>query len=228
MASLSAQDGVVQQVKKRHWHSTFGDIEVIEPIYRRKADGKLERPFATVAGVVCRGYSRPLQRVMADFGADLPFAGVGEKLKEHDGIVVAPGAARRLTYRHARPLESEDILPRVKPKLSAMTLIAEADGSMIPVVRSSAGEESEPGDKRKRRALSWKRGPLEPGTPPRRRRCHLCCDAGRCDRNRREPQASGACRWSGASYPAGYMVWVMAHRGLPSRWNVSLAPRGAT
>ena len=71
VSSLSAQDGVARQVKKRHWRSAFGGIEVIEPIYRRKADGKLERPFATVAGVVCRGYSRPLQRAMMEcrFGA---------------------------------------------------------------------------------------------------------------------------------------------------------------
>ena len=107
----------------------------------------------------CRGYSRPLQRVITDFGADLPFARVSDKLKEHYGISVPPSAAASLTYRHARGLDSADILPNA-PTTVPMLLIAQADGSMIPVVQMATTDTSEHRDKRKRRVLSWKEARL--------------------------------------------------------------------
>jgi hypothetical protein len=54
---------------------------------------KLHRPFVGVAGICGRGDSRPLQRVITDFGADKAFGRVSEKLKEHYGITVPRGAA---------------------------------------------------------------------------------------------------------------------------------------
>lgn len=131
---MARQGGVVHQEKKLHWHSTFGDIEVVEQVYRSKRGGGLHRPFAAIAGVHCRGYSRPLQRVITDFGADVAFARVGDKLSEHYGIRVPLGAAATLTYRHASTLAIEDIEPRNTQGVIPLTLIAEADGSMIPVV----------------------------------------------------------------------------------------------
>jgi hypothetical protein len=46
------------------------------------------RPFSLLAGLACRCYSTPLQRVITDFGADHPFGGINQKLKEHYGIEV--------------------------------------------------------------------------------------------------------------------------------------------
>jgi hypothetical protein len=101
-----------------------------------------------------------LQRVITDFAADVPFARVGEKLKEHYGITVPVSAAATLTYRHANKLTADDILPQAT-STSASILIAEADGSMIPVVQcgAPAGDEQET-DKRKQRRVSWKEARL--------------------------------------------------------------------
>jgi hypothetical protein len=49
-----------------------------------------------------RSCSRPLQRVVVDFGADIAFAQVMDKLVEHYGILVAASTIRRVTELHAR------------------------------------------------------------------------------------------------------------------------------
>src|SRR5450830_1165729 len=74
------------KVKKLCWHTTFGDIRVEEPQYRRAT--KRLRPFAQSAKVSNRGCSRPLQRVVTDFGADIAFAQVMDKLVEHYGVML--------------------------------------------------------------------------------------------------------------------------------------------
>ncbi len=43
------------------------------------------RPFSTTAEVYCRSYSLPLQRAITDFGADVQFGRIREKLREHHG-----------------------------------------------------------------------------------------------------------------------------------------------
>jgi hypothetical protein len=159
-AQLARRGGVVHQTKKLHWHSTFGDIEVVEQVYRAARGGGLHRPFVRVAGVACRGYSRPLQRVIADFGADVPFARVSDKLREHYGIRVPTGAAATVTYRHAQALTIGAITPRNTESVTPLTLIAEADGSMIPVVHIAPAGDAGPHDKRKRRVLLWKEARL--------------------------------------------------------------------
>ncbi len=46
-ARYMAKDAaVVRQVKKLHWHSTFGEIAVLEQTYVSKTGRKLHRPFA--------------------------------------------------------------------------------------------------------------------------------------------------------------------------------------
>jgi predicted NAD/FAD-dependent oxidoreductase len=59
----------------------LGDISVEEPQYRSAT--KRIRPFAKSAGVSARGCSRPLQRAVTDFGADVPYAKAMDKLVEH-------------------------------------------------------------------------------------------------------------------------------------------------
>ncbi len=70
------------RVKKLQWHSTFGDLRV-EKIQYRLGSQHL-RPFANRAKVRHRGCSRPFQRVVTDFGADVAFAQVEDKLVEHN------------------------------------------------------------------------------------------------------------------------------------------------
>lgn len=113
-----------------------------------------------MAGVRCRGYSRPLQRVIADFGADVPFGRISEKLEEHYGIRVPQSSAATVTYRHARALTDEAIEPRPTAGIVPLTLIAETDGSMIPVVQFAASDVPGAHDKRKCRILGWKEARL--------------------------------------------------------------------
>ena len=64
--------------KKIFRHTTFGTITVYERVFLQ--EGHLIRLFSGTAGVTCGGYSQPLQRRIADFGADVPFGKVSEKL----------------------------------------------------------------------------------------------------------------------------------------------------
>lgn len=59
------------------------------------------RPFSQSAQVHCRGYSLPLQRVITDFGADVSFGRIPEKLPEHHGIDVPISSAQGITQTHA-------------------------------------------------------------------------------------------------------------------------------
>ena len=81
---------------------TFGEITVDEQTYLSKEGGKLCRPFQSAAGISCRAYSTRLQRVITDFGADLPFARVSEKVREHYGINIASGATATIIRRIRR------------------------------------------------------------------------------------------------------------------------------
>jgi hypothetical protein len=139
---------------------TFGEITVDEQTYRRKEGGKLCRPFQHSAGISCRAYSTRLQRVITDFGADLPFARVLEKVQEHYGITIASGAAATITEHHARRMTDADMTPDRRPAQGAMTLIAEIDGSMIPMVQTGTTEGDGLKDRRKHRKVFWKEGKL--------------------------------------------------------------------
>jgi hypothetical protein len=132
---------------------------VIEQTYLGQSDGKLNRPFSRSAQVQCRGCSGPLPRVITDFGADNAFGRVSEKVAEHYGIPISLSAAARLTERHAQSLKTEDITPPASQRIAPLTLIAETDGRMIPVVPT--GEAGRPEqDRRKKRPLSWKEARL--------------------------------------------------------------------
>ena len=83
----------------------------------------------------CRCCSRPLQRAITDFGADLSFGQVNAKLQEHYGITVPESTITQITYHHAAALTGNDLLPHQPPGVIPLTLIAEVDGSMIPIAR---------------------------------------------------------------------------------------------
>ena len=111
------------------------------------------RPFSSNAGVNCRSYSLPLQRVVTDFAADLPYARAVIKVKEHYGIDLSASSIRQTTMTHAQTLyenETLTILPSSCPIIE--TVIAEMDGCMVPVVVTDEEEH----DKRKGKTLVWK------------------------------------------------------------------------
>ena len=76
---------------------------------------KIHRPFVQNLQVYCRYYSRPLQRALTDFGADISFGQAVEKMKEHYGIEVSPCVIRKITEKHAnkiiqfKPKEKENV-----------------------------------------------------------------------------------------------------------------------
>jgi protein-disulfide isomerase-like protein with CxxC motif len=95
--------------------------------------------LARSAGVRSRGYSLPLQRRMTDFGADVAFGQVPAKLHEHYGITVPVSAVRSVTERHARAVREGTTLQQEQPQAAGEPrLIAELDGSMIPIVDTVA------------------------------------------------------------------------------------------
>ena len=103
--------------------------------------------------------SRRLQRVITDFGADVAFAQVMDKLVEHYGIVIAESTIRHTTLDHARKIHqrskgSPQGLPeKVAPK---QTFIAEVDGSMVPTVQSKP----DASDRRKDKSVQWQEARL--------------------------------------------------------------------
>lgn len=114
------------------------------------------RPFSLLAGLICRAYSTPLQRAITDFGADHPFGGINQKLKEHYGIEVPVDSSRKITELHAQEIaklesqKSENGQGKLKPK---ETIIAEIDGSMVSIVEfKEAANETDHWDKRKHKS----------------------------------------------------------------------------
>ena len=118
------------------------------------------RPFSESAEVVCRGVSIPLQRAIVDFGADDSFhRGAAAKLREHYGIEVPTTLIREVTEKHGKAMAAIQRQEQSKlPDLPGVELlIAETDGSMIPVVEIPEPEEGQPKtDRRKSRKVCWK------------------------------------------------------------------------
>jgi hypothetical protein len=109
------------------------------------------RPFCLSTGVRNRGYSQQLQRVMVDFGAEHSFATAAERIQEHYGIEVPVEAIRQHTLQHARRINQ---IP-AESACAAQTLIAQMDGTMIPVMQPGKGP-----DARKDKQLFWREARL--------------------------------------------------------------------
>jgi hypothetical protein len=125
---------------------------VLEPQYR--LENNRVRPFVLGAKVSPRGCSRPLQRAITDFAADDPFALVQLKLCEHYGFEIGESTIQRITLGHAQAIFESDRPSLEFPKASGRhkQIVAQIDGSMVPVVEPDADQN----DKRKGKKLSWK------------------------------------------------------------------------
>lgn len=132
----------------------YGRVEVEEQIYRLGTHGSEIRPFKVSAGVECRGYSNPLQRVMVDFGAEESFDKAAQSIKEHYKIDLSESAVRRVTLDHASAInqqQEEERDAELTQGRGAEVVIGEVDGSMVPIVVPDA----QSNDKRKKRVLKW-------------------------------------------------------------------------
>lgn len=134
--------------KKVTWFTPFGAVEICEQLLRLSRRGAQLRPFCLAAGVRHQGYSRPLQRVLADFGAEASFQAATLRVKEHYGVLVPSSALRQQTLRHGRAITA---LADPQKAQAATQLITEMDGSMIPVMEPGGGH-----DRRKGKRLFWR------------------------------------------------------------------------
>jgi len=104
-----------------------------------------------------RGCSRPLQRVVTDFGADVAFAQVEDKLVEHYGIILAESTIRRVTESHAQKIYATTPINESWPgEEGRETVVVEMDGGMVPIVEADATQK----DQRKGKKLQWKEAKL--------------------------------------------------------------------
>jgi hypothetical protein len=122
-----------------------------------KDSGGAVRPFSLSANISCREYSLPLQRVITDFGADVPFHKIPGKLTEHYGISVPVSSSRVITENHAEKiLNSAELKTDIPEKQGVDVLIAEVDGCKIPIVKmTECPGEGQSLDRRTRREVDW-------------------------------------------------------------------------
>lgn len=123
-------------------------VEIEEQVLRVTRRGKTLRPFCQEAGVKSHGYSRRLQRVLVDFGAESSFEKSVARIKEHYGITVPVASVRQQTLRHGRAMAS---IPSSRDVKAAGRIITQMDGSMIPVMQPGTGK-----DGRKGKVVFWR------------------------------------------------------------------------
>ena len=85
-----------------YWYTSFGTIELKEQLFSQGKGKALIRPFSQSARVFCRSYSTPLQKIITDFGADVPLGRIPKKLLEHYGINVPVSSASENHPRSCR------------------------------------------------------------------------------------------------------------------------------
>ena len=100
--------------------------------------------------------------MITDFGADVPFGQIPQKLLEHHGISVPVSSAQGITQIHAQAiLESQCLETHLRTGASAANLITQMDGSMIPTVDTTPDEGApEQVDRRTTRKVGWKEARL--------------------------------------------------------------------
>lgn len=91
---------------------------------------------------------------MTDFGADVSFSKAMQKVEEHYQIKVPECAVRRATLKHGEAMQRAVSLESELPDKGVKQIIAESDGSMIPLVEVKTGPQIK--DSRKTRKVRWK------------------------------------------------------------------------
>jgi hypothetical protein len=99
------------------------------------------------------GYSRRLQKVLVDFGAEGAFAPAARRVREHYGLEVPVSGVRRWTLRHGKALAG--MAEKTGPIKAAQIIVTEMDGSIVPIVQPGTGK-----DQRKGKALLWREARL--------------------------------------------------------------------
>ena len=77
-----------------------------EQIWSRPGN-RYVRLLPTRLGVTARGCSRPLARVLTDFGCEHSFVAATHRVREHYGFVLGPSAVRIATLAHAQRAQAQ-------------------------------------------------------------------------------------------------------------------------
>lgn len=129
-------------------------MEVPEQVFQQ---GSVRvRPLCRLLSVVPGGYSGGLQRAVVDFGAEDSFALAAERLGRHHPVKLCANTVRKITLHHAEKIQEQQRADGVLGALAssgAEQLIAQADGTMLPVVEFSSNNEET--DRRKCRTTRW-------------------------------------------------------------------------
>jgi len=115
------------------------------------------RPLCSRLGLRPGGYSRGVEKAVVDFGAEDSFALAAERLSRHHPVKLCASSVRAITLEHARKMQEIQKVGGsvgVLPARGAGHLIAEADGTMLPVVDFPL-EKTGGGDRRKNRSVRW-------------------------------------------------------------------------
>jgi hypothetical protein len=111
------------------------------------------RPFSSTAKVRCRSYSRRMQRVITDFGADSSFHDTQKKIVEHYSLEIPTSSIQAIVENHAKNIfdfiETESF-----EEGTAKQLVSETDGCMVPVV-DTLPPKGEKKDRRKCRKVRY-------------------------------------------------------------------------
>ena len=98
---------------------------------------------------------------MTDFGADESFAKASKKIKEHYGIEIPKSRVRTVTENHAQAIRRQENLKTQTPEYNGVDrLIAEMDGTMIPIVDIADETDAKGIDRRKTRKTRYKEARL--------------------------------------------------------------------
>ncbi|OYZ37073.1 MAG: hypothetical protein B7Y25_05450 [Alphaproteobacteria bacterium 16-39-46] len=88
------------------------------------------------------------------------------KLKEHYGITVPTSSARTITQRHAHEMyEQEKEKVKIPSKGIHPIILAETDGTMIPITKTTIPEGQKPYDARKHKEHFWREARLSLAHP---------------------------------------------------------------
>lgn len=131
-------------------------MALTEQLWREGRGGRSFRPVGRSLGVRCRGVSLGLQRVLTDFGAETGFARAVAQVREHYGVEVNASGVREATLRHGAQMARSQAEAAPLRRGGVRQVVAQMDGSMIPLVRFKAGA----GDARQRRAVEWREARL--------------------------------------------------------------------
>jgi hypothetical protein len=153
--------------------------------------------------VTVRGRSRRLQRVLTDFGSGEAFAPAAVKVTEHYGVEVNAERVREVCLRHAgrmaeqAKVQAHTVLAPRGPEW----IVAEADGTMLPIVDTSGAP---PGaDRRKHRVVCWQEARVVAARALGEATTHYDATFG--------DAADAGCRWSQVAATAGWAANTHIH-----------------